>query len=110
LQTLRKKKILRKTKGAASNDSSDTLDNDYTDRQTTRAVSKQFKQTLLPNKKTLLKDDPLKTFYEEENYIQKRLELKKDQNKSFKDVVKSIKRKKQDDYKEETPGRKRSEP
>ncbi len=83
MQTLGKKKILRKTKGAASNDSSDTLDNDYADRQTTRAVSKQFKQTLLPNKKTLLKDDPLKTFYEEENYIQKKIGIEEGSKQVF---------------------------
>jgi hypothetical protein len=37
-------------------------------------------------------------------------ELKKDQYKSFEDVIKSVKRKKQDDYEEETPDKKNSKP
>jgi hypothetical protein len=43
---------IKKTKGATSNDYRDTSDKEYMDRQTTRAVSKQVKETLLPNKKT----------------------------------------------------------
>ncbi len=59
------------------------------------------------NKKNIVIDDPLKTFYEQENYTEEISELKKDKNKSF-DVIKSIKRKKQDDYEEKTPGKDRA--
>jgi hypothetical protein len=38
------------------------------------------------------------------------LELKKDQWKTFEDVTKSVKRKKQDDYEEGTPDKKSSKP
>jgi predicted CopG family antitoxin len=44
-----------------------------------------------------------KAIYEQGKYYEEILELKKDKNKSFEDVMKSIKRKKQDDYEEETP-------
>jgi hypothetical protein len=53
-----------------------------------------------------LKDDPLKAFYEQDSYIEKNSESKKVGNKSFEDVVKYIK----DDYKEETPLKKRGKP
>jgi hypothetical protein len=89
--------------GTTSNNSSKTLDEDYVSKQTTRAVSKQAKQTHSPNKKMSLKDDPLQAFYKQDNYFKEILESKKDQNKSFVDVMKSIKRKKQDDNEEETP-------
>jgi hypothetical protein len=44
-----KKGNIKKTKGATSNNSSETSDDDYVDRWTTRAVTKQVKQTLMPN-------------------------------------------------------------
>ncbi len=75
----RSKGNIRKTKGAASNDSSDTSDKDYVIDKLQKDVSKQVKQTLLLNKKCFLKDDLLKAFYDQEKHIEEISVLKKNQ-------------------------------